>query len=236
MTHTATSESGIEQFVTNWHPDPIVTHDGLPPGPVNNLTAALDSEETFAVGDCPPLPWHWLYFLALPQSGGLGADGHPRDRHFLPPIPHRRRMFAGSRIEERQPLRLGVSTTKHTSLARIQTKRGRIGKLLFVTERSGYRQDGGTALVEEQNLFYRSDSSSTTTYTRATEPLTESTATWTAEPHPDTARPFRFSALTANTHRIHYDHPYTTGIEGYPGLVVHGPLLAIHGRTRPPAI
>ena len=228
MTHTAPTESRLEQFVTTWHPDPVVTHDDLPSGPANNLAAALDSEESFAEGTALPLPWHWLYFLNWPKAGDLGTDGHPRDGHFLPPIPHRRRMFAGSRIEQHHPLRLEVPATKHTSLARVQPKRGRTGELLFVTERSEYRQDGITALVEEQNLVYRSDTGSTTTFTRATEPLTESTATWTAEPHPDTALLFRFSALTANTHRIHYDHPYTTGTEGYPGLVVHGPLLAIY--------
>lgn len=148
-------------------------------------------------------------------------------------------MFAGSRIEQHHPLRLGVPATQHTSLGRIQPKRGRTGEMLFVTERSEYRQNGVTALVEEQNLVYRSDTGSTTTFTRATEPLTESIAPWTAEPHPDTALLFRFSALTANTHRIHYDHPYTTGTEGYPGLVVHGPLLAIYmaelARQRPGA-
>jgi 3-methylfumaryl-CoA hydratase len=202
--------------------------DSLSPEPACNLAAALDSGDTFTEGTVLPLLWQWLYFLDWPNAGDLGADGHPRNGHFLPPIPHRRRMFAGSRIEQHRPLRLGSPATKHTSLARIQPKTGRTGDLLFVTERSEYRQDGDTALVEEQNLVYRSDIGSTTSFTRSSEPLPPPTAPWTTELHPDTALLFRFSALTANAHRIHYDHPYTTGTEGYPGLVVHGPLLAAY--------
>ncbi|AII07592.1 hypothetical protein [Rhodococcus opacus] len=228
MTHTAPTESRLEQYVTNWHPDPVVTHDDLPIGPANNLAAALDSGEAFAEGAAVPVPWHWLYFLDWPKASDLGADGHPRNGHFLPPIPHRRRMFAGSRIEQHHPLRLGVPATKHTILARIQPKCGRTGEMLFVTERSEYRQEGVTAVVEEQNLVYRNGTGSTTTFTRASDQLEESAAPWISEHNPDTALLFRFSALTANSHRIHYDHPYTTCTEGYPGLVIHGPLLAIY--------
>lgn len=228
MTHPAPTHPGLDHFVTNWHPAPILSQDDLAPSPAKHLAATLDSEETFADGTALPLPWHWLYFHDWPKAGDLGADGHPRDGHFLPPIPHRRRMFAGSRIKQHHPLRLGASATKHTSLARIQPKRGRTGEMLFVTERSEYRQDGALAVVEEQNLVYRSDTGSTTDFSRASEPFEEPTRPWIAQPRPDTALLFRFSALTANAHRIHYDHPYTTETEGYPDLVVHGPLLAIY--------
>lgn len=227
MTHS-TTDTGLGRFVTDWHPAPVEEHDELAASQATRLAATLDLPDTFAAGDALPIPWHWVYFPDWPTGTELGTDGHPRDGHFLPPIPNRRRMFAGSRIEVQAPLRVGTAATKRSSLARVQEKSGRSGEMLFVTIRSEYRQDDTLCVVEEQNLVYRSDTGSATAFARNPEELSAPTAPWHAEPQPDEALLFRFSAMTSNTHRIHYDHPYVTGVEGYPGLVVHGPLLAVY--------
>ncbi|MCX5045430.1 MaoC family dehydratase N-terminal domain-containing protein [Aldersonia sp. NBC_00410] len=227
MTHS-TTETGLGRFVGDWHPEPVDEHDELAASQATRLAATLELRDTFGAGDALPIPWHWVYFPDWPKGSELGVDGHPRDGHFLPPIPNRRRMFAGSRIEVHKPLRVGRPATKRARLARVQEKTGRSGEMLFVTIRSEYRQDDALCVVEEQNLVYRSDTGSATAFARNPEQLPESGAPWHADLQPDEALLFRFSALTSNAHRIHYDHPYVTGVEGYPGLVVHGPLLAVY--------
>ena len=225
---TTAVDSGLTRYVADWQPEPVVEHDTFGPLKATQLAATLNLDETFAAGDALPVPWHWIYFPDWPQGTELGMDGHPRNGHFLPPIPNRRRMFAGSRIEVATPLRLGVATVKESTLARVQEKTGRTGEMLFVTARSEYRQDDAVCVVEEQDLVYRSDTESSMSFARNTEALGESSADWSFEPAVDEALLFRFSALTSNSHRIHYDFPYTTSVEGYPGLVVHGPLLAVY--------
>lgn len=126
------------------------------------------------------------------------------------------------------PLRLGVETEKHSQILRIAEKHGRSGDMLFVTVRSEYRQAGELCLSEEQNIVYRSDQGRAEAYTRVETELDPSTAVWRSEPAPTTTTLFRYSALTSNPHRIHYDLPYACEVEGYPGLVVHGPLLATY--------
>jgi 3-methylfumaryl-CoA hydratase len=126
------------------------------------------------------------------------------------------------------PLVLGEPAVRRSEIAGTTVKHGRTGELLFVTVRSTYRQGENLRLVEEQDLVYRSDDGTATAFTRATEPLAAQSTPWSAEPTTNPALLFRFSALTANAHRIHYDEAYTTGTEGFPALVVHGPLLAIY--------
>ena len=225
---TTAADSGLARFVADWKPEPVVEHDDLAPQKATQLASTLNLDEAFAADDAVPVPWHWIYFPDWPAGSELGADGHPRDGHFLPPIPNRRRMFAGSRIEVSTPLRLGVATTKTSSLAKVAEKTGRTGEMLFVTIRSEYHQNDVLCVVEEQNLVYRSETGASRPFARNTEALEESSAEWSLEPTVDEAMLFRFSALTSNAHRIHYDHPYTTSVEGYPGLVVHGPLLAVY--------
>ena len=225
---TTAADSGLARFVADWKPEPVVEHDDLAPLKSTQLASTLNFDESFAAGDAVPVPWHWIYFPDWPAGSALGADGHPRDGHFLPPIPNRRRMFAGSRIEVSNPLRLGAATTKTSSLAKVAEKTGRTGEMLFVTIRSEYHQNDALCVVEEQNLVYRSETGASRPFARNTEALGESGAEWSLEPAVDEALLFRFSALTSNAHRIHYDHPYTTSVEGYPGLVVHGPLLAVY--------
>ena len=226
MTDTATTT--LSSYVENWTPRPVVETDGLDPAQASRLAATLDLDDTFGAGSPLPMTWQWIYFSEWPPTGELGPDGHPTDGHFLPPIPDRRRMFAGSSIRISEPLRLGTPTQKRTSLHAVTEKHGRTGDMLFVTVRSEYLQDDRTALVEDQDLVYRSDSGSSRPFEREASELGSTDAAWTAEPTPSAPLLFRYSALTSNAHRIHYDQPYVTQVEGYPDLVVHGPLLATY--------
>lgn len=212
--------------VTDWRPGPVTAVDDLPAGPAAALSAVFD--RTPATGPLPPL-WHWLYFLDWAPQRDLGEDGHPRDGHFLPPIPDRRRMFAGGRLQVHRPLALGTPAQRVSSLGDVSVKHGRTGEMMFVTVRSEISQDSRLCVVEEQDIVYRAGederrggmlSASTDEAPAAGEP-------WQFALRPDSRLLFRISALTANAHRIHYDEPYVRAVEGYPGLVVHGPLLVL---------
>lgn len=218
----------LARHIADWAPEPVESSDPLTPQRATDLAATLDLDEEFGAGFAVPPLWQWIYFTEWPRTAELGADGHPRDGHFLPPIPNRRRMFAGGRTTISAPLVLGEPAVRRSEIAGTAVKHGSTGELLFVTVRSSYRQNETVRLVEEQDLVYRSDDGSTTAFTRATEPLAAQSTPWAAEPTPNPALLFRFSALTANAHRIHYDEAYTTATEGFPALVVHGPLLAIY--------
>lgn len=224
--------ASLASHVESWRPEPVTDEDGLPPGPVAALSALLDLPDS-AAGSGDPLPplWQWLYFLHWPPQQALGPDGHLRDARFLPPVPERRRMFAGGRCEITAPLRLGRPARRTSSLAAVTAKQGRGGELLFVTERQEFRQDGRLCLVEEQDIVYRSGAGAPPrhpdTLDDTAEPEAEPEGPWRLRLQPTETLLFRFSALTANAHRIHYDTPYCREVEGYPGLVVHGPLLAL---------
>ncbi|MCH6159379.1 hypothetical protein [Streptomyces marispadix] len=234
----------LRETARNWRPAPQRATDALDPGPSAALSAVLGLPGPAATAGepLPPL-WHWLHFLRWPPQQELGTDGHPRDGHFLPPIPQRRRMFAGGRLDVRSPLTLGRSAELTSHVSGVEAKEGRSGPLLFVTVRGEYRQGGELCVTEEQDLVYRSGGGAPvpagTVPDTANAPSDEAPlrSPWTTGP----ALLFRFSALTANAHRIHYDAPYAMDTEGYPGLVVHGPLLVLsmlelvrreaHGRT-----
>jgi 3-methylfumaryl-CoA hydratase len=220
--------TGLGDHIADWTPSPVITDDLIGAQRANELAATLDLDDTFAEGDPLPLLWQWLYFLDWPKTQALGADGHPRDGHFLPPIPNRRRMFAGGRVAVVEPLLVGAPAVRRSEVTATMVKHGRTGEMLFVTVRSEYRQDDAVRLVEEQDLVYRSESGAATPFARVTEPLAVPATPWQQEPTTHPALLFRFSALTGNAHRIHYDEAYTTGTEGFPALVVHGPLLAIY--------
>ncbi|WP_416982485.1 hypothetical protein [Streptomyces sp. T028] len=231
----------LASHVESWHPEPVTDEDALPPGPAAALSALLDlPESAAATGEPLPPLWQWLYFLHWPPQRALGPDGHLRDARFLPPIPGRRRMFAGGRCEIGEPLRLGEPAERVSSLGAVTPKQGRSGELLFVTERQEFRQHGRICLVEEQDIVYRSGDYRSGDGDRAkggpapSHPapvddtaVPEPEGPWRSRLRPDETLLFRFSALTANAHRIHYDTPYCRDVEGYPGLVVHGPLLAL---------
>ncbi|UKY48069.1 hypothetical protein [Streptomyces inhibens] len=220
----------LSSCVKSWTPGPVTDEDPLPAGPVAALSATLNLPDAVAKsGDPLPPLWHWLYFLHWPAQRDLGTDGHPLHGRFLPPIPHRQRMWAGGRCEITEPLRLGEPAERISSLSSVVAKHGRTGEMLFVTERREFRQHGRTCLVEEQDIVYRSGHSTgqQNAITLDESAFPDANDPWQLPLRPDPALLFRFSALTANAHRIHYDTPYAQGQEGYPGLVVHGPLLAL---------
>ncbi|MCI2416448.1 hypothetical protein MOQ72_03350 [Saccharopolyspora sp. K220] len=219
---------GLDTYLQGWRPEPLVEADALAPQQSRALAAVLETPEEFAPADTLPPLWHWVHFLHWPPHRELGADGHPTHGHFLPPIPDRRRMFAGGRLAVTGPLRLGIPAERTSALLDVVVKQGRSGEMAFVTVRSEYRQEGAVRFVEEQDYVYRSGESPT----KNPDPprptgLPDSDAPWQQAFTGDPVRLFRFSALTANSHRIHYDAPYVRDVESYPGLVVHGPILAL---------
>lgn len=220
--------SDLDAYLKEWAPEPVTDSDALSPEPARALAAVLETPQHLAGDDELPPLWHWVYFLDWPPHSALGADGHPTHGRFLPPIPDRRRMFAGGRLTVTRPLEVGRPAERTSSLSHVTVKHGRSGEMAFVTVRSEFRQDSRLRMVEEQDYVYRSGESPTKS-PRAEVPRQwpESTAAWQERFTGDPVRLFRFSALTANSHRIHYDEPYAREVESYPGLVVHGPILTL---------
>lgn len=190
--------------------------------------AALLERAAPAEGDALPLPWQWLYFLDTPARSQLGADGHPARGDFLPPVPLPRRMWAAGRISVHQPLRVGLRATRLSSVRSVELKAGKAGPLVFVTVDHMYEQQGITCLHESQDLVYREAPTAPAPLPPG-EPAPEAAAGANAWQQPfvaDAPLLFRYSALSYNGHRIHTDRDYARHEEFYPGLVVHGPLLA----------
>ncbi|MET7839180.1 MaoC family dehydratase N-terminal domain-containing protein [Streptomyces sp. NPDC005356] len=221
-------ESALTRYLDAWAPAPVTLDDPVAAAPVAALSQVLDQEAAVA-GEGEPVPplWHWLHFLEWPAQRELGTDGHPAHGHFLPPLPDRRRMFAGGRAEFTAPLRVGVPARRTSSLAKVEIKRGRTGEMAFVTVRHEIAQEGETRVTEEQDLVYRvgEDERRSGGFGLDLGEAQPSDADWQLILRPSPTLLFRYSALTANAHRIHYDEPYVRDVEGYPGLVVHGPLL-----------
>ena len=195
--------------------------------PVQGLAATLDDTDSrFEIGDALPPLWHWLYFLPRVAQSALGPDGHPHRGGFLPPVELPRRMFAGARTEFPAPLRLGELAVREGTVLDVTEKQGKSGSLVFVTVRYQISQQNRICVEEQQDIVYREPVAPVAAPTHRNWPAAPQGA-WTQIVTPDPRLLFRFSALTFNAHRIHYDRPYATGEEGYPGLVVHGPLTAI---------
>lgn len=201
--------------------------DQIGPTPVRALQATLDHPDS-DVPDGTPLPplWHWLYFLPLHRQSEIGPDGHARRGGFLPPVPLPRRMWAGSQFEFRSPIRVGDRVERCSTIDDVSVKQGRSGTLVFVKVRHELRCNGAAdpALVEFHDIVYRE-----ARQVGDVEPPPQAApaaAAWQREIVPDDVLLFRYSALTFNGHRIHYDRRYVTEVEGYPGLIVHGPLIA----------
>ena len=202
-------------------------HDQIHPTPVAALSATLDHPAApVAVGDALPPLWHWLYFLPLQRQSEIGPDGHARRGGFLPPVPLPRRMWAGSQFEFRAPLRVGDAVARRSTIDDVSVKTGRTGTLVFVKVRHELRCNGAVdpAIVEAHDIVYR-DAQRPDDLPPPPQPAATGAA-WQREILADEVLLFRYSALTFNGHRIHYDRPYVTEVKGYPGLVVHGPLIA----------
>jgi itaconyl-CoA hydratase/mesaconyl-C4 CoA hydratase len=174
-----------------------------------------------AAGEALPLLWHWAFFIRAQPYDQLGTDGHPKRGGFLPPADDRNRMWAGGRLKFLRPLVVGETSERRSVVKGVVEKTGRTGKLLFVTVAHEYFQGGSPCLSEEQDIVYREPSPPILEGSR---PVPE--AQWSEDIQPGSVMLFRYSAVTFNGHRIHYDVPYVREVEGYPGLVVHGPLIA----------
>ncbi len=202
-----------------------VLTDVLEPARSNALRAALGNTLPLGAGDAMPLLHHWLFFWNVQPAGALGSDGHPAKGGFLPPVSLPRRMWAGGRVKFLQPLLLGEEVTKTSTILKIEAKSGKSGHLVFVTVQHELAGANGLAVVEEQDIVYREAAAAGSI--AAPVPSSEApVALWREEVQPDTVLLFRYSALTMNGHRIHYDRPYAMDEEAYPALVVHGPLQA----------
>jgi 3-methylfumaryl-CoA hydratase len=213
--------------ISTWVGRSETVHDTITTAPVHALTATLD-HAAMPVLPGTPLPplWHWLYFLPMHRQSELGPDGHARRGGFLPPVPLPRRMWAGSQFEFHAPLCVGDTVARKSTIADVTQKDGRTGKLVFVKVRHELFCNGAAApaLTEFHDIVYRPAKQSGDV---DPPPLAAPTsAAWQRRVVPDDVLLFRYSALTFNGHRIHYDRKYVTEVEGYPGLIVHGPLIA----------
>lgn len=203
--------------------------EGIELWPVTAMLAALDVEPTSWPGNGAPLPptAHWNYFVPRVPQSMIGVDGHPLRGDFLPPVELPRRMWAGSRISYGPAsLRLGEEVTRASTIRSVDLKQGKSGSLVFVTVGHVFQTGNGIALEEEQDLVYRDNPPvSEGANTRAPKPAPDNPQ-WSVVIETNPALLFRYSAVTFNAHRIHYDAPYAREEEGYPGLVVHGQLIA----------
>ena len=219
-----------------WEPHTVTTHETVDPGPVAALAALFDNGLDTPLADDPlPPMWHWVARPRWPASSQIGADGHPLRGSFLPPVDLPRRMFAGGEVNWHSDLHVGETVHRESCVESVTEKSGRSGRLVVVVVRTRlYRDSGELALAERQDLIYREAG----TAAAAPEPDGAAELTPVGSPfrriddstwafHTDPTLLMRFSAATANAHRIHYDWPYATRVEGYPGLVVHGPLMTL---------
>jgi len=199
--------------------------DTITKGPLDRLAATLDHAKPYAFDEdaVPPLG-HWLYFLPDARQSEIGRDGHPRRGGFLPPVDALpRRMWAGSRLAFHDPIRIGDRLRRRSVISSIRQKEGSAGPLVFVTVRHEISCEGQpAAIVDEHDVVYRGLQALAV----RPSPQKAEIGAWRRELVPDAVQLFRYSALTFNGHRIHYDRDYVTREEGYPGLVVHGPLIA----------
>lgn len=202
--------------------------DRITPAPIRLLRATLDDAEPSALPDVLPPLWHWLYFLPGERQSNIGVDGHPQRGGFLPPVTLPRRMWAGGRLQFLRPLAVDTPVQRRSTIANVQSKSGRSGQLVFVTVLHEIGDAQGVAIREEQDIVYRDAPPPAAAGTPAPAPQPAPTdEQYSRIVIPDPVLLMRFSALTFNGHRIHYDRPYAMEEEGYPGLVVHGPLIAM---------
>jgi 3-methylfumaryl-CoA hydratase len=201
--------------------------DLITPAPLRAMAATLDRDDPQPEpGTALPFLWHWLFFLPHHRQSEIGPDGHAKRGGFLPPVPLPRRMWAGGRLswQAGNPLCVGQEVQRLSTIQSVTHKSGRTGDLLFVLVQHQVSNAKGLALTEEHDIVYRAAAQPGDPVPAPT--AAETGAAWQREVTPDDVLLFRYSALTFNGHRIHYDRRYVTEVEGYPGLIVHGPLIA----------
>jgi 3-methylfumaryl-CoA hydratase len=228
-------------YLQQWIGREELTIDRANPAAARALLATLDRVDLLAAASVEmPLTAHWLHFHAAVPQSEIGPDGHAKRGGFLPPVPLPRRMWAGSRLAFSRRMRSGETIERRSSVSDVRATEGRSGALVFVKVKHEIGGDNGIVLVEEQDIVYRDQAPAAGGSARAPR-RSEHSAQWRRTVTPDPVLLFRYSALTFNGHRIHYDHPYVTKVEGYDGLIVHGPLIAtllldLLERERPQAI
>jgi 3-methylfumaryl-CoA hydratase len=221
------------QELQSWIGRTELTRDTVTPQLAERLAATLESSPaTYELGDELPQGWHAVLFPRVVARSRLGADGHPALGDFLPPVPLPKRMFAGKRMRFEAPIRIGDSLHRVSEIAAITPKQGASGPLVFVTVRHTIRATDGVCVVEEQDVVYRSADAGTSRDAPRRAPTSGLTSAATQRVSPDIVADettlFRYSALCFNGHRIHYDQPYASGVEGYPALVVNGGLSMMY--------
>lgn len=211
-------------LLRQWLDKTETRHDQINPAFAAALAATLDGPRYPVAGDALPPLWHWIYFWNVCPQSEVGADGHPQRGGFLPPVPLPRRMWAGGRLRFAAPLPIGAQAEKVSRIASVDVKQGRTGALAFVTVQHTIHHQGQLCLSEEHDIVYRDLPQPGAPVAVAQSAPAD--ARWSRRVVPDPVLLFRYSALTFNGHRIHYDRSYVTEVEGYPGLIVHGPLIA----------
>jgi len=211
----------------SWIGSQEAAEDVVSQSALDRFSATFDSNPGVSPG---PLAC-WLFFLPRAAQAELDTDGHPRKGGFLPPIELPRRMWAGGALRFHAPLEVGASITRVSTISAVEQKTGRSGKLAFVTVDHEIRGTDGPLVSERQSIVYRekpnlSGNGQTLNAVASLTVTPPEPSDWSGTVMPDTALLMRYSALTFNAHKIHYDRDYATKGEGYPGLVVHGPLLA----------
>ncbi len=222
-TNTDTQNTDLSQWIGRQE----TVLDEITATPVKAMDATFDyPARDVSAGTPLPALWHWLYFLPLYRQSILSVDGHPVKGGFLPPVPLPRRMWAGSQLEFHSPIAVGDKVSRTSTIADVSEKSGRTGKLVFVKVKHELYCNGARApaITEFHDIVYREAQNSSDLPPPPT--AAQKDATWRRGIVADEAFLFRYSALTFNGHRIHYDRRYVTEVEGYPGLIVHGPLIA----------
>ena len=216
-----------QQQLDTWVGRSEQVRDRVTARPVEILKATLDRDpHGLREGDPIPAGWHWLYFHEVVRLDRTGHDGHPARGGFLPPVPLPRRMWAGNRMDFHVPLHVGEQVSRTSTIHRASFKRGASGDLCFVTVRHELHGEAGLATIEEHDIVFREAATSGAAPPPAMSPP-QRTPLWQREVVPGPVLLFRFSALTMNSHRIHYDRDFCVRDEGYPGLLVHGPLTML---------
>lgn len=214
-------------YLRDWMGRIETRSDDVTAAPLAGLHALLDLDDAQ-----PPLPGsdlpdlaHWLYFAPQVAQRRVGPDGLAPPGDFLPPVPLPRRLWAGARLQFAHPLRIGDEMLRTSCITDVRARQGRTGAMVFVTVRHEIRNAQGLALTEAHDVVYRD--APLAAVPRAAAAQAPRDEAFAREVRPDPVLLFRYAALTGDSHRIHYDRAYATQVEGYPGLVVQGPLVVL---------